>query len=123
MSIPSLRPYMCASAALLECNCGVLGEVMLKGTHLGAKTQSSRKSTDLTASTSYYSRPIRCIQDFDESKDHCLTLKNMSYPYQGYDVCNTLVNEEEQAGFTQYAVSIKKIRRIRAYTSEETTKT
>ncbi|GJW08786.1 hypothetical protein Tco_1571209 [Tanacetum coccineum] len=38
--------------------------------------KSSRKSTDLTANTPYYSRPIRHIQDFDESKDHCLTLKN-----------------------------------------------
>ncbi|GJZ95493.1 hypothetical protein Tco_0667827 [Tanacetum coccineum] len=72
--------------------------------------QSSRKSTDLTANTPYYSRPIRRIQDFDESKDHCLTLKNTPYPHQRYAVYNTLVNEEEQAGFTQYAVSIKKIR-------------
>ncbi|GJV93476.1 hypothetical protein Tco_1541289 [Tanacetum coccineum] len=40
--------------------------------------KSSRKSTDLTANTPYYSRPIRLIQDFDESKDHFLTLKNTS---------------------------------------------
>ncbi|GJT15556.1 hypothetical protein Tco_0874262 [Tanacetum coccineum] len=38
--------------------------------------KSSRKSTDLTANTPLYSRPIRRIQDFDESEDHCLTLKN-----------------------------------------------
>ncbi|GKB50021.1 hypothetical protein Tco_0900774, partial [Tanacetum coccineum] len=59
-------------------------------------------------------RPIRRIQDFDESKDHCITLKNTSYPHQRYAVYNTLVNKEEQAGFTQYAISIKKIRRINA---------
>ncbi|GKA15924.1 hypothetical protein Tco_0695671 [Tanacetum coccineum] len=104
-------------------NYGVHGEVMLKDTHFGAKTKSSRKSTDLTANTPYYSRPIRHIQDFDELKDHCLTLNNTSYPHQRYAVYNTLVNEEEKAGFIQYAVSIKKIRRIRAYTSQETTKT
>ncbi|GJT43595.1 hypothetical protein Tco_0952310 [Tanacetum coccineum] len=34
-------------------------------------------------------------------------MKNTSYPHQRYAVCNTLVNEEEQTGFTQYAVSIK----------------
>ncbi|GJS80347.1 hypothetical protein Tco_0730228 [Tanacetum coccineum] len=64
------------------------------------------------------SRPIRRIQDFDESKDHCLTLKNTPYPHQQFAVCNSLVNEEEQYGFTQYAVSIKKIRRIRACTHQ-----
>ncbi|GKA92583.1 hypothetical protein Tco_0814508 [Tanacetum coccineum] len=69
--------------------------------------KSSRKSTDLTANTPYYSRPIRRIQDFDESKDHCLTLKNTPYPHQQYAVCNTLVNDGEHVGFTQYAVSIK----------------
>ncbi|GJX50234.1 hypothetical protein Tco_0277079 [Tanacetum coccineum] len=62
--------------------------------------KSSRKFTDLTANTPYYSRPIRRIQDFDESKDHCLTLKNTSYPHQRYAVYNTLVNEEEPTGFT-----------------------
>ncbi|GKA52618.1 hypothetical protein Tco_0745933 [Tanacetum coccineum] len=36
----------------------------------------------------------------DELKDHCLTLKNMPYPHQRFAVYNTLVNEEEQAGFT-----------------------
>ncbi|GKE55816.1 hypothetical protein Tco_1495001, partial [Tanacetum coccineum] len=110
MSILSLRPCMCALAALLECNYGVLGEVMLKGMHFGALRKSPRKSTDLTANTPYYSRPIRRIQDFDESKDHCLTLKNTPYPHQRYAAYNTLVNKEEQDGFTQYAVSIKKIR-------------
>ncbi|GJT12976.1 putative reverse transcriptase domain-containing protein [Tanacetum coccineum] len=44
--------------------------------------KSSRKSTDLTSNTPYFSRPIRRIQDFDESKDHCLTLKNTPYPHQ-----------------------------------------
>ncbi|GJR24955.1 ribonuclease H-like domain-containing protein [Tanacetum coccineum] len=43
---------------------------------------------------------------------------NTPYPHQRYAICNTLVNEEEKAGFTQYAVSIKKIRSIRAYTSQ-----
>ncbi|GJW28295.1 putative ribonuclease H-like domain-containing protein, partial [Tanacetum coccineum] len=39
--------------------------------------KSSRRSTDLTANTPYYSRPIRRIQDFDESKDpYAMTLKN-----------------------------------------------
>ncbi|GJY72118.1 hypothetical protein Tco_0475821 [Tanacetum coccineum] len=76
MSIPAFRVCMCASTALLESNYGVFGEVMLKGTHFGAKVKSSRKSTDLIANTPYYSRPIRRIQDFDESKDHCMTLKN-----------------------------------------------
>ncbi|GKE35672.1 hypothetical protein Tco_1454994, partial [Tanacetum coccineum] len=36
----------------------------------------------------------------DELKDHCLTLKNTSYPHQRYDVYNTLVNEEEPTSFT-----------------------
>ncbi|GJW82654.1 hypothetical protein Tco_0155799 [Tanacetum coccineum] len=48
----------------------------------------------------YYSRPIRRIQDFDESKDHCLTLKNTPYPHQRYAVYNTFVNEEEPTDFT-----------------------
>ncbi|GJU07696.1 reverse transcriptase domain-containing protein [Tanacetum coccineum] len=52
------------------------------------------------ANTPYYSRPIRRIQDFDESKDHCLTLKNTPYPHQRYVVYNTLVNEEEPTGLT-----------------------
>ncbi|GJQ93282.1 retrovirus-related pol polyprotein from transposon TNT 1-94 [Tanacetum coccineum] len=47
---------------------------------------------------------------------HCCE-KNLQYT-----VCNTLVNEEKQARFTQYAVFIKKIRRIRAYTSPDTMK-
>ncbi|GJZ05982.1 hypothetical protein Tco_0539775, partial [Tanacetum coccineum] len=81
-------------------NYRVLGEVMLKGTYFGAYTKSSRKSTDLTENTPNYSRPIRRIQDFDESKDHCLTLKNTPYPHQRYAVYNTLVNEEEPTGFT-----------------------
>ncbi|GJU44788.1 hypothetical protein Tco_1202054 [Tanacetum coccineum] len=62
--------------------------------------KSSRKSTDMTANTPYHSRPIRRIQDFDESKDHCLTLKNTPYPHQRYAVYNTLVNDEELIGFT-----------------------
>ncbi|GJV12465.1 reverse transcriptase domain-containing protein [Tanacetum coccineum] len=48
----------------------------------------------------YLVKPIRRIQDFDESKDHCLTLKNTPYPHQRYAVYNTLVNEEESTGFT-----------------------
>ncbi|GJS72901.1 hypothetical protein Tco_0705742 [Tanacetum coccineum] len=56
----------------------------------------------LTTYTTYHSRSIRRIQDVDELKDHCLTLKNTSYSHQRYDVYNTLVNEEEQAGFTKY---------------------
>nr|GEX45218.1 zf-CCHC domain-containing protein/DUF4219 domain-containing protein/UBN2 domain-containing protein [Tanacetum cinerariifolium] len=63
-------------------------------------SESSRKFTDLAADTSYYSRPIRRIQDFDESKDHCLTLKNTPYPHQRYAIYNTLVNEEEPTGFS-----------------------
>nr|GFA56700.1 hypothetical protein [Tanacetum cinerariifolium] len=90
--------------------------------HFGAQIKSLRKSTDLTSNTLYYSRPLRRIQDVDELIDQCLTLKNTTYPNQRYAVYNTLVNEEEQAGFTQYVVSIKKIRRIRAYTSQITTK-
>ncbi|GJZ81289.1 hypothetical protein Tco_0646283 [Tanacetum coccineum] len=54
----------------------------------------------LTTYTAYHSRSIRCIQDFDELKDHCLTLKNTSYPHQRYAVYNTLVNKEEPTGFT-----------------------
>ncbi|GJT60294.1 hypothetical protein Tco_1003827 [Tanacetum coccineum] len=72
--------------------------------------KSSRKSTDLTANTPYYSRPIRRIQDFDESKDHCLALKNMPYLHQRYAIYNTLVNKEEQAGFTQYAITIERLK-------------
>ncbi|GJV57222.1 hypothetical protein Tco_1458227 [Tanacetum coccineum] len=52
------------------------------------------------SNTPYYSRPIRRIQDFDELKDHCLTLKNTPYPHQRYAVYNTLVNKEEPTGFT-----------------------
>ncbi|GJW82757.1 hypothetical protein Tco_0155902 [Tanacetum coccineum] len=48
----------------------------------------------------YLVKPIRRIKDFDESKDHCLTLKNTSYPDQRYGVYNTLVKEEESTGFT-----------------------
>ncbi|GJR36923.1 hypothetical protein Tco_1212607, partial [Tanacetum coccineum] len=81
-------------------NYGVLGEVMLKDTHFGAYTKSFRKSTDLTENTPYYSRPIRRIQDFYESKDHWLTLKNTPYPHQRYAIYNTLVNEEESTVFT-----------------------
>ncbi|GJW59767.1 hypothetical protein Tco_0109102 [Tanacetum coccineum] len=44
---------------------------------------------------------------------------NSSYSHQRYTVYNTLVNKEEQAGFTQYAVSIKKIWHIRALTSSK----
>ncbi|GKA11116.1 retrovirus-related pol polyprotein from transposon TNT 1-94 [Tanacetum coccineum] len=62
--------------------------------------KSSRKSTDLTANTPYYSRPIRRIQDFDESKDHFLTLKNTPYPHQRYTVYNIVVNKEKPTGFT-----------------------
>ncbi|GJZ38263.1 hypothetical protein Tco_0584454 [Tanacetum coccineum] len=54
----------------------------------------------MTANTPYHSRPIRRIQDFDESKDHGLTLKNTPYPHQRYAVYNTLVNDEELIGFT-----------------------
>ncbi|GKA47251.1 hypothetical protein Tco_0740134 [Tanacetum coccineum] len=77
----------------------------------------------LTTYTPYHSRIIRCIQDFDELKDRFLTLKNTLYPHQRYVVYNTLVNEEEQAGFTQYAISIKKIRHIRAITLSKTSMT
>ncbi|GJW77996.1 hypothetical protein Tco_0139678 [Tanacetum coccineum] len=44
--------------------------------------------------------PIQRIQDFDELKDHCLTLKNTPYPHQRYAVYNTLVNKEEPTDFT-----------------------
>ncbi|GKD14319.1 hypothetical protein Tco_1198726, partial [Tanacetum coccineum] len=62
--------------------------------------KSSRKSTNLTDDTPYYSRPIRRIQDFDELKYHYLTVKNMLYPHQRYVVYNTLVYKEEATGFT-----------------------
>ncbi|GJT00108.1 retrovirus-related pol polyprotein from transposon TNT 1-94 [Tanacetum coccineum] len=63
--------------------------------------------------TAKYGRTsTRRIQDLDELKDHCLTLKNTSYPCQRYAVYNTLVNEEEPTGFTS-------IRRIQ---QEDTTK-
>ncbi|GJV90797.1 hypothetical protein Tco_1538610 [Tanacetum coccineum] len=48
----------------------------------------------------YLVKPIRLIQDFDESKDQFLTLKNTSYLHQRYTVYNTLVNEEESISFT-----------------------
>ncbi|GKE01209.1 hypothetical protein Tco_1389192, partial [Tanacetum coccineum] len=73
--------------------------------------------------TVYHSRSIRRIQDFDELKDHCLNLKNTPYPHQQYAIYNTLVNEEEHAGFTYYVVSILKIRRIYALTSSKTSMT
>nr|GEX23607.1 hypothetical protein [Tanacetum cinerariifolium] len=62
--------------------------------------KSLSKSSDLTANMPYYSRPIRRIQDFDESKDHCPTLKNTLYPHQRYAICNTLVNDEDGISFT-----------------------
>nr|GEU63412.1 RNA-directed DNA polymerase, eukaryota [Tanacetum cinerariifolium] len=71
----------------------------------------------LTTYTAYRFKIIRRIQDFAELKDQCLNLKNMSYPHLRYVIYNTLVHDEEQACFTQYAVSINKIRRIRALTS------
>ncbi|GJS13482.1 hypothetical protein Tco_0407954 [Tanacetum coccineum] len=40
------------------------------------------------------------LKDFNESKDHYLTLKNTPYPHQRYAVYNTLVNEEESTGLT-----------------------
>ncbi|GJU01719.1 integrase, catalytic region, zinc finger, CCHC-type containing protein [Tanacetum coccineum] len=49
---------------------------------------------------SYDQLPIRRIQDFDEFKDHCMTLKNTPYPHQRYAVYNTLVDKEEPIGFT-----------------------
>ncbi|GJV94235.1 hypothetical protein Tco_1542048 [Tanacetum coccineum] len=54
----------------------------------------------LTTYTAYHSRSIHRIQDSEEFKDHCLTLKNTPYPHQRYAVYNTLVNEEEPTGFT-----------------------
>ncbi|GJU63621.1 hypothetical protein Tco_1245456 [Tanacetum coccineum] len=54
-------------------------------------------------------RPIRRIQDFDESNDHCLTLKNKSYPHQRYPIYNTLVNEEEPTGFTSIRLTMTKV--------------
>ncbi|GJV08470.1 ribonuclease H-like domain-containing protein [Tanacetum coccineum] len=64
------------------------------------KISSSDSDDEDYTNTPYYSRPIRRIQDFDELKDHCLTLKNTSYPHQRYAVYNTLVNKEEPTGFT-----------------------
>ncbi|GKA59327.1 hypothetical protein Tco_0758640, partial [Tanacetum coccineum] len=49
-------------------NYGVLGEDYLKGMHFGALMKSSRKSTDLTANTLYYSRPIRQYIMLEEKK-------------------------------------------------------
>ncbi|GKD22761.1 hypothetical protein Tco_1224464 [Tanacetum coccineum] len=40
MSIPSLWPYMCASAALLLCNYGVICEDKAKRRNSGAKTKT-----------------------------------------------------------------------------------
>ncbi|GKA55634.1 putative reverse transcriptase domain-containing protein [Tanacetum coccineum] len=65
------------------------------------KTPSEIRSfMGLAVIMEYLVKPIRRIQDFDESKDHCLTLKNTPYPHQRYAVYNTLVNEEESTGFT-----------------------
>ncbi|GJY21529.1 hypothetical protein Tco_0394095 [Tanacetum coccineum] len=68
--------------------------------------------------------PIRRIQEFDESKDHCLTLKNTPYPHQRYAIYNTLVNEEEEATsfYLNTSYPSRKIRRICACTSQGTTK-
>nr|GEY25829.1 RNA-directed DNA polymerase, eukaryota, reverse transcriptase zinc-binding domain protein [Tanacetum cinerariifolium] len=52
------------------------------------------------ASMISFNRPIRRNEDFDESKDHWLTLKNTPYPHQRYVVYNTLVNEEEPTSLT-----------------------
>ncbi|GJX43621.1 hypothetical protein Tco_0260297 [Tanacetum coccineum] len=54
----------------------------------------------VTVIMEYFVKPIRRIQDFDELKDHCLTLKNTPYPHQRYVVYNTLVKDEEGTSFT-----------------------
>ncbi|GJR42208.1 reverse transcriptase domain-containing protein [Tanacetum coccineum] len=49
-------------------NYGVLGEVMLKGTHFGAQTKSSKNVYVLKENTPYYLGHFRRIKDCDESK-------------------------------------------------------
>ncbi|GKB29516.1 hypothetical protein Tco_0868917 [Tanacetum coccineum] len=82
--------------------------------------KSSRKSTDLTANTPYYSRPIRRIQDFDELKDQLpteeyaestshtphvilwstnknkLDLPNTPYPSRRYDISVPILHMKPQ---------------------------
>ncbi|GKC05469.1 hypothetical protein Tco_0997079 [Tanacetum coccineum] len=75
----------------------------IRGDHI-LQLMTSNKVTFIASfipsNTPYYSRPIRRIQDFAESKDHCMTLKNTPYPPQRYAVYNTLVNIEEPIGLT-----------------------
>ncbi|GJR71117.1 hypothetical protein Tco_0083482 [Tanacetum coccineum] len=59
MSIPSLRPCMCASAALLECNYGVLGETYMTYPRLG--------------------RIKRPLPDFEEYAVSTSTIRRMKY--------------------------------------------
>ncbi|GKA93963.1 hypothetical protein Tco_0815949, partial [Tanacetum coccineum] len=98
-------------------NIEYMAKVSAKARIMEHKRRVQESPQILTTYTAYHSKSIRRIPDFDELKDHCLTLKNTPYPHQRYAVYNTLVNEEEQACFTQYAVSIRKIRRIHALTS------
>ncbi|GJZ33895.1 hypothetical protein Tco_0579331 [Tanacetum coccineum] len=67
---------------------------------LGAEPSTEVPSPQRLLLMEYLVKPIRRIQDFDELKDHFLTLKNTPYPHQQYAVYNTLVNEEEPADFT-----------------------
>ncbi|GJU76838.1 hypothetical protein Tco_1273908 [Tanacetum coccineum] len=94
MSIPSLRPGMCASAALLVCNYGVICEDEAKRRNSGAKTKtfeensyllpyavSSKEDTAyqrqlitsirvrLIPNMAYHSSPIRHISSWSSVKD------------------------------------------------------
>ncbi|GKA92796.1 hypothetical protein Tco_0814721 [Tanacetum coccineum] len=79
-----------------------VGETILSGGHLVARTTRSHSwsGDGKVVIMEYLVKPIRRIQDFDELKDRCLTLKNTPYPHQRYAVYSTLVNKEEPTDFT-----------------------
>ncbi|GJS62362.1 putative reverse transcriptase domain-containing protein [Tanacetum coccineum] len=70
----------CADGTLL--NIENMVKVSEKARIMEHKRRVQESLLILTTYTAYHSRSIRRIQDFDELKDHCLTLKNTSYPHQ-----------------------------------------
>ncbi|GKG17582.1 hypothetical protein Tco_0362539, partial [Tanacetum coccineum] len=60
--------------------------------------------------------PIRRIQDFDESKDHCPTLKNTPYPSRRYGVSVPTLHEGFKSNTPYPGISIRRIQDLLLYT-------
>ncbi|GJZ80877.1 reverse transcriptase domain-containing protein [Tanacetum coccineum] len=86
------------------CRCG--GSPNKSSGNTSVKSRTTGISLILGSSILAFIRALAALktyttfQDFDESKDHCLTLKNTPYPHEQYAVYNTLVNKEESSSFT-----------------------